>query len=106
MSLQTATMAAQARGGQARAGWIEACPDDDDFTPALAGWRVGLAAAIVAAVLALLAVPVAVALDPAVAGQALRWLEHLAVVMPLMTAVRALMLVVAVVVISRSDARS
>ncbi|HEV2218259.1 MAG TPA: hypothetical protein VGV88_11890 [Candidatus Dormibacteraeota bacterium] len=105
MSLQTATMAAQARGGQARAGWIEACPNADDFTPTLTGWRVGLAGAIVAAVLALLAVPVAVVLDPAVAGQALRWLGHLALVMPVMTAVRALVLVVAVVVISRPDAR-
>lgn len=104
MSLQTATMAAQARGGQARAGWIEACPDDDDLTPALTGWRVGLAAAIVAAVLALVAVPVAVVLDPAVADQALKWLGHLDAVMPVVTAVRVLVLVVAVVVISRSDA--
>lgn len=98
-------MAAHARGGQARAGWIEACPDVDDLTPALTGWRVGLAAAVVAAVLALLALPVAVAMDPTVAGQAASWLGHLAAPMPLMTAVRALALVVAAVVISRSDAR-
>ena len=105
MSQETAIMAAQARGGQAQLGWIEACPDVDDFTPALTGWRVGLAAAVVAAVLALLVLPVAVVLDPNFAGQAASWLGHMAAIIPVMTAVRALVLVVAAVVISRSDAR-
>ena len=43
MPQQTATMAAPARAVQARVDWIDACRDPDDFTPALTGWRVGLA---------------------------------------------------------------
>lgn len=105
MPSQTANMAAQARGSQARVGWIDACPELDEYTPALSGWRVGLAAAVVAAVLALLALPVLAVLDPPLASRAAGWLGHMAAVAPLMTGVRALAFVVAVAVISRSDAR-
>ena len=104
MSQETATMAAQARGGQARADWIEACPDVDDFTPALSGWRVGLAAAVVAAVLALLALPVMAVLDPSFVGWGSQ-LAHLGAVVTLMAGVKALVFVVAVVVLARSDDR-
>jgi hypothetical protein len=105
MSHETATMAATARAAQARADWIDHCPDLNDFTPALTGWRVGLAVAIVAAVLVLLAVPVLAVTDPLFASRAAVWLEHAAVVVPVITGVRALSLIVAAVLISRPDAR-
>ena len=106
MPQQTTTMAAPARAAQARIDWIDHCREvDDDFTPALTGWRVGLAVAIVATVLVLLAVPVLAALDPPLASHSAAWLGRLAAVVPLMTAVRVLVFVVAAVVISRPDAR-
>ena len=101
MPQQTATMAAHARAAQARVDWIEHCLELDDLAPALSGWRVGLAVAIVATVLALLALPVVAVLDPPLAG----WLGRLAAVVPVLTGVRALAFVVAAVAISRSDAR-
>jgi hypothetical protein len=103
MPQQTATMAAPARAVQARVDWIDACRDPDDFTPALTGWRVGLAVAIVAAVLVLLAVPVLAVVDPPLAGQAAGWLSHVAAVVPVMTGIRALVFLVAVIAISRPD---
>ena len=105
MPQQTTTMAAPARAAQARVDWIDHCRDLDDFTPALTGWRVGLAVAVVAAVLVLLAVPVLAVLDPTLASHSAAWLGRLAAVVPLMTAVRVLVFVVAAVVISRPDAR-
>ena len=105
MPQQTTTMAAPARAAQARVDWIDHCRDLDDFTPALTGWRVGLAVAIVATVLVLLAVPVLAVLDPPLASHSAAWLGRLAAVVPLMTAVRVLVFVVAAVVISRPDAR-
>ena len=106
MLQQTTTMAAPARAAQARVDWIDHCREvDDDFTPALTGWRVGLAVAVVAAMLVLLALPVLAVLDPPFSSQAAVWLGGLATVVPLMTAVRALVIVVAAVVISRPDAR-
>jgi hypothetical protein len=105
MPQQTTTMAAPARAAQARVDWIDHCRDLDDFTPALTGWRVGLAVAVIASVLVLLAIPVLAVLDPTMAGHAAGWLGRLAPVVPLMTAVRVLVFVVAAAVISRPDAR-
>lgn len=105
MPPQTTTMAAPARAAQARVDWIDHCREVDDFTPALTGWRVGLAVAIVATVLVLLALPVLAVLDPPFSSQAAGWLGRLSAVVPLMTAVRALVIVVAAVAISRPDAR-
>jgi hypothetical protein len=85
--------------------WIDHWRDLDDFTPALSGWRVGLAVAVVATMLVLLALPVLAVLDPPLASHAAGWLGRLAAVVPLMTAVRALVFVVAAVIISRPDAR-
>jgi hypothetical protein len=103
MPQQTTTTAAPARAAQARIDWIDHCRDVDDLTPPLTGWRVGLAVAVVAAVLVLLALPVLAVLDPPFASHAA--LGRLAAVVPLMTGIRALALVVAAVVISRPDAR-
>jgi hypothetical protein len=105
MPQQTTTMAAPARAAQARVDWIDHWRDLDDFTPALSGWRVGLAVAVVATMLVLLALPVLAVLDPPLASHAAGWLGRLAAVVPLMTAVRALVFVVAAVIISRPDAR-
>lgn len=105
MPHQTATMAAHARAAQARVDWAERCLELDDLNPALSGWRVGLAVAIIASVLALLALPALAVLDPAHAGQVAGWLGRVAAVVPVMTGVRALVFVVALVVVSRSDAR-
>jgi hypothetical protein len=85
--------------------WIDHWRDLDDFAPALSGWRVGLAVAVVATMLVLLALPVLAVLDPPLASHAAGWLGRLAAVVPLMTAVRALVFVVAAVIISRPDAR-
>jgi len=104
MPLQTTTMAAPARAAQARVDWIDRCRDLDDLAPALTGWRVGLAVAVVATVLVLLALPVLAVLDPPLASHAAGWLGRLAAVVPLMIGVRALVFVVAAVVISRPDA--
>ena len=101
MPQQTATMAAYARPAQARVEWPEHCLEPDESAPTLSGWRVGLAVAIVATVLALLALPVVAVVDPPLAG----WLGRLAAVVPVLTGVRALAFVVAAVAISRSDAR-
>jgi len=106
MPEQTTTMAAPARAAQARVDRIKRCPELVDFYPALSGWRVGLAVAIVTTVLALLALPVLAVLDPPLAGQTAGWLGRLAAVVPAITGVRTLVFVVAVVVIARSDARA
>ena len=103
MPLQTATMAAPARAVQARVDWVDACRELDDFTPALTGWRMGLAVAIVVTVLVLLAVPVLAVLDPPLASQAAGWLSHVGAAVPVMTGIRALVFLVAVVAISRPD---
>src|SRR5579859_1355518 len=105
MHPQTATMAAHARAAPAGVEWVERCLEPDDPTPALAGWRAGLAAAIVASVVALLAFPALAVLDPALAGHAAGLLERLAAVVPVITGVRALVVVVAVLVVVRPDAR-
>ena len=105
MAQQTATMAAHARAAQARVHRIDHGRDLDDFTPALSGWRAGLAVAVVATVLVLLALPVVAILDPPLTSQAAGWLGRLTAVVPVMAGVRALAFVVAAVVISRPDAR-
>ena len=105
MRVQSATKAAHTRSVPERVERIEHCLELDDPSPALSGWRLGLSAAIVAAVLALVALPVVAVLDPSVAGQAAGWLGRLAAVVPVMTGVQALVFVVAIVVVSRPDAR-
>lgn len=105
MPQQTATMAAHARAAQARVDWVDHCLELDDSAPALSGWRLGLALAIVATGLGLLALPVLAAFDLPLASQVAGRLGSLASVVPVMTAVRALVFVVAAVVISRSDAQ-
>ena len=105
MPPQTATMAANARAAQARVPRVDHGRALDELTPALSGWRAGLAVAIVATALALLALPVLAVLDPPLAGHLAGLLGRLAVVAPVMTGVRALAFVVAAVVISRLDAR-
>src|SRR5258707_9345801 len=105
MPQQTTTMAAPARAAQARVDWIDHCREVDDFTPALTGWRVGLALAVLATVLVLLVLPVLAVLDPPFSSQAAGWLGRPAAGVPVVTAVRALVIVVAAVAISRPDAR-
>jgi len=105
MPYQSATMAAPARAAQARVDWVEHCLELDDITPTLSGWRVGLAVAVVAAVLVLLAVPVLAVVDPALASGAAGWLGRVAAVVPLLAGVQALIFVVAAVVVSTSDGR-
>ncbi len=105
MPQQTTTMAAPARAAHARVDWLDHCRDLDDFTPALSGWRVGLAVAVVATILVLLALPVLAVLDPPLASHAAGWLGRMAAVAPLLTAARLLVFVVAAVIISRPDAR-
>jgi hypothetical protein len=105
MPLQTTTMAAPARAAQARVDWTERCLESDEVTATLSGWRVGLAVATVAAVGALLAIPVIAVFDPTFGGWAAGSLGRLAAIAPVMTAVRALACVVAVIAISRPDAQ-
>jgi len=105
MPQQTATMAAYARPAQARVEWTEHCLAPVEPVPTLSGWRAGLAVAIVASVLALLALPLLAVIDPPLAGRAAGWLGRLAAVVPAMTALQALVVVVAVVVVSKSDGR-
>jgi len=105
MPHQTTTMAAPARAAQARVDWVEHCLEPNDITPTLSGWRVGLAVAVVAAVLVLLAVPVTAVVDPPLASGAAGWLGRMAAVVPLIAAVQALIFVVAAVVISTSHER-
>ena len=105
MRVQSATKAAHTRSVRDRVDRIEHCLELDDAFPALSGWRLGLSAAIVAAVLALVALPVVAVLDPSLASQGAGWLGHLTAVVPVMTGVRALVFVVAIVVVSRPDAR-
>jgi len=66
---------------------------------------VGLAVAVVATILVLLALPVLAVLDPPLASHAAGWLGRMAAVAPLLTAARLLVFVVAAVIISRPDAR-
>ena len=105
MPQQTATMAAYARPAQARVEWTEHCLEPVESAPTLSGWRAGLAVAIVASVLALLALPLLAVIDPPLAGRAAGWLGRLAAVVAAMTALQALVVVVAVVLVSKSDGR-
>jgi len=107
MPVQSAIMPAHTRSIPDRVDRIEHCRELDDPSPSpvLSGWRLGLSVAIVATVLALLALPVLAVLDPPLAGRAAGWLGRLAAVVPALTAVRALVVVVAVVVVSKSDGR-
>src|SRR5438270_4895369 len=105
MPVQSATMPAHTRSTPDRVEWTEHCPELDDNSPALSGWRLGLSVAIVAAVLGLAALPVVAVLDQSLAGQGASWLGRLSAVVPVMTGVRALVFVVAIVLVSRPDAR-
>jgi ABC-type glutathione transport system ATPase component len=103
-------MAAFDRAAEARDDRIESCQEREDVSTTthatLSGWRSGIAAAIVAAALLLVATPVVGALDPSLLGQATRLLEGLAGLTPLTIGARALVFVVALVVISRPDGRA
>ena len=107
MPVQSAIMPAHTRSIPDRVDRIEHCRELDDPSPSpvLSGWRLGLSVAIVAAVLGLAALPVVTVFDPSVAGLAAGWLGRLAAVVPVMTGVQALVFVVAIVVVSRPDAR-
>lgn len=106
MPSQTTTMAAPARAAQARVDGVSRCQQSEIFTPPISGWRAGLATAVVAAVLVLLAAPVFAVLTPAQVEGAAGWLERLAGIAPVMVAARALVFIVAAVVIARSDGRT
>src|SRR6059058_3513439 len=105
MPQQTATMAAYARPAQARVEWTEHCLEPVESAPTLSGWRAGLAVAIVATVLVLLALPVLVVLDPPLAGRAAGWLGRLAALVPATTATTTTNARTAVIVVSKSDGR-
>lgn len=106
MALQTAILAPD-RAAKARDDQIEwrQQTDDDTATPdaSLSGWRAGAALALVALALVLITIPVAATLDPALLGQASRLLAGLAGLTPITLAARALVFVVALVVITRPD---
>src|SRR2546423_4995376 len=97
MRVQSATKAAHTRSVPERVERIEHCLELDDPSPALSGWRLGLSAAIVAAVLALVALPVVAVLDPSLASQGAGWVGHLTPIVPVMTGGPAPGFVVAIV---------
>jgi hypothetical protein len=107
LALETAIMAAPDRAAKARDDLVESRQplDDAAATPdaSLTGWRAGAAATLVAIALFLIAIPVAAAVDPALLGQATRLVAGLAGITPVALAARALVFVVALVVISRPD---
>lgn len=104
MSLDTATMAAPDRAAEARVDSVDGRPGREESTPSLSGWRATLAALVVAAVAVLLASPALAAIEPAVVSQAAVWMGRLAGFTPVMLGARALVLVVALVVITRPGA--
>jgi hypothetical protein len=110
LALETAIMAAPDRAAKARDHLVERRQSLDEAAAApdasLTGWRAGAAAALVAIALILIAIPVAAAVDPAMVGQATRVLAGLAGLTPVAMAARALVFVVALVVISRPDGKA
>lgn len=109
MALQTAILAPD-RAVKARDDQIERCQQIDDSTDlpdgSLSGWRAGLAGVLVAFTFGLIAIPLAAVVDPALLGRASRLLSGLAGVTPLTLGLRALVFVVALVVITRPDGKA
>lgn len=109
MALQTAILAPD-RAAEARDDQIECCQQTDDDTAmadaSLSGWRAGVAGALVTFAFVLIAIPLAAAFDPTLLGQASRLLTGLAGLTPLTLGARALVFVVALVVITRPDGKA
>ena len=105
MPTEPATMAAGTWAEPAQEDAISRCLEPDEAIPSLSGWRAGLAGLVVAAALFLLAAPALAAAMPGLAAGAAWWLERLAGLTPMMLGARAVVFVVALVVISRSDGR-
>lgn len=107
--MQTAILAPD-RAAKARVVQVDHCQEHDfaatESGASLSGWRAGAAAALVALVLVLVAIPVAAALDPALVGQVSRLFAGLAGLTPVTLAARAVVLVVALAVISRPDGKA
>ncbi|HET7466806.1 MAG TPA: hypothetical protein VFL29_09070 [Candidatus Dormibacteraeota bacterium] len=104
MSLDTATMAAPAGAAEARFDRVDGRPELDESSPSLSGWRAALAATVVVAVVVLLASPALAALEPAMVSRAAMWVR-LSAFTPVMLGARALVFVVALVVITRPAPR-
>ncbi len=105
MPLDTATTALPARAAQARDDRLVGRPQAQESHPALAGWRAALAGAVVAAIVVLLAAPPLAAALPATLSWAAGFVERTAGLAPVMLGARAVVLVVALVLISKSDGR-
>ena len=109
MATQPAVMAATARAAEAGEAWAEHGPLTEEAPSFLTGWRAlvaGLAMLVVVGLLALPALAAAVSIvSPNVVSQAMTWLERLTVGAPAVLTARALVAVVAMVVIARSDGR-
>lgn len=103
MALETGIMAAPDRAPKARDDQVEPCRQAGEDPSSLTGWHAGTAGGLVALALVLIAIPVAAAMDPPWLGQASRLLAGLAGLTPISLAARALVFVVALVVISRPD---
>lgn len=109
MAMQPAVMTATARSAEAGEVWVEHGPLTEDAAPFLSGWRALVAGLAVLVVVGLLALPALAAagsvLNPNVVAQAMTWLGRLTVGAPAVLTARALVAVVAMVVIARSDGR-
>jgi hypothetical protein len=101
MSFDAAIMAVDARAAEAREDAISGRHELPESAPSLSGWRAGLAVLVVATVVLLLASPVLAAAGPAAATQAVGWLSGFAGVTPVLLGARALVFIVALVVITR-----
>jgi len=106
MASQSATIAATARAAEAREARVTPCSATEP-SPVLSGWRFGGAGVVILVVVALLLTPALLAAgsiaDASVVGRAAAWLERVALAAPAVLAARALVFVVAVVAIARSD---
>ena len=105
MSLDSATMAAPARASEARFDRVDGRPELEESAPSLSGWRAAIAGIVVAAVVVLVASPTLAAIEPAMVSQAGVWIGRLAGFTPVMLGARALVFVVALVVITRPASR-
>ena len=106
MASSTATLAATARAAEAGDARLAPCPPGE-LTPFLSGGRALGAGILVVGVAGLLLAPAVVAfgswLYPGAAAGVAAWLERLTLAAPAILAARALVAVVAVVAIARSD---
>ena len=107
MATQPASMAATARAAEDRDARMAPCQPFESSPYLLSGWRAAAAASVVAGVIVLMLMPALVAsgsvLDAPGIARAAAWLEHFAVAAPAVLTARALVALVAVVVIARSD---